>query len=156
MVHRGFDTTSSTAKTTNISECITNDKNLTYRFFRLFSSDMCILMFSACFKQFTWIFRTIFAILFFSSALFANPWVMFSDGRDTYIYNQKSGDIYVRFRKGGKNYEDVFVKMPQGQDPSAELSFPVLPSPNGSESDQAKLIQRAQELKNSLYSQPLE
>lgn len=41
-------------------------------------------------------------------------WVMFNDGKDTYIYNNVSGDIYVRYNKGGKNYEDVFVKMPSG------------------------------------------
>ncbi len=41
-------------------------------------------------------------------------WQMFSDGKDTYIYNTQSGDIYIRYKKGGKNYEDVFVKMPAG------------------------------------------
>ena len=41
-------------------------------------------------------------------------WVMFNDGEDTYIYNNVSGDIYIRHKKGGNNYEDVFVKMPSG------------------------------------------
>lgn len=54
--------------------------------------------------------------------LFATPafaeWQMFSDGVDTYLFNTQSGDVYVRFRKGGKNYEDVFVKMPAGVRPT--------------------------------------
>lgn len=41
-------------------------------------------------------------------------WVMFSDGDDTYIYNNVNGDIYIKYKKGGKNYEDIFVKMPSG------------------------------------------
>lgn len=39
---------------------------------------------------------------------------MFSDGDDTYIYNNVSGDIYIRYKNGGKNYEDNFIKMPSG------------------------------------------
>ncbi len=41
-------------------------------------------------------------------------WMMFSDGTDTYLYNTQNGDVYVRYKKGGKNYEDMFVKMPAG------------------------------------------
>ena len=37
-------------------------------------------------------------------------WVMFSDGRDTYIYNNQSGEIFIRHHVGKQNYEDVFVK----------------------------------------------
>lgn len=45
-------------------------------------------------------------------------WQMFSDGKDTYIYNTESGDVYIRHRKDGKNYEDTFVKMPAGVIPA--------------------------------------
>lgn len=41
-------------------------------------------------------------------------WVMFNDGIDTYIYNNLNGDIFVRHRGGGENYEDKFIKMPAG------------------------------------------
>lgn len=46
-------------------------------------------------------------------------WLMFSDSKDTYIYNVQTGEIYIRYKKGGKNYEDVFVKMQQGIHPKA-------------------------------------
>lgn len=45
-------------------------------------------------------------------------WVMFSDGIDTYIYNNQSGEIFVRHHLGKQNYEDVFVKMPRGAFPN--------------------------------------
>lgn len=45
-------------------------------------------------------------------------WEMFSDGKDTYLYNTQSGDVYIRYNRGGKNYEDIFVKMPAGTLPS--------------------------------------
>ena len=41
-------------------------------------------------------------------------WVMFADSTDTYIYNVQTGEIYIRHKKGGKNYKDVFVKMQRG------------------------------------------
>lgn len=41
-------------------------------------------------------------------------WVMFNDGQDTYIYNNLNGDIFIRHRGGGENYEDRFIKMPAG------------------------------------------
>ncbi|MGX3010251.1 hypothetical protein ACWIUD_01630 [Helicobacter sp. 23-1044] len=44
-------------------------------------------------------------------------WVMFNDGEDTYIYNNISGDIFIRHRGEGKNYEDKFIKMPAGEIP---------------------------------------
>lgn len=53
-------------------------------------------------------------IIVFSSVPIFGQWQMFSDKEDTYIYNTVTGEIYVRFKKKGKNYEDVFVKMPQG------------------------------------------
>ena len=62
--------------------------------------------------------------IFLLMMLFATPafaeWQMFSDGVDTYLFNTQSGDVYVRFRKGGKNYEDVFVKMPAGVRPTSQ------------------------------------
>lgn len=45
-------------------------------------------------------------------------WVMFADSKDTYIYNTQTGEIYIRYKKNKKNYEDVFVKMPIGQNPN--------------------------------------
>ena len=57
--------------------------------------------------------RVLFILLIIFSDLFSS-WVMFSDGVDTYIYNNVSGDIYIRHRKDGKNYEDTFIKMPSG------------------------------------------
>lgn len=39
---------------------------------------------------------------------------MFNDGTDTYIYNNLNGDIFIRHREGGENYEDRFIKMPAG------------------------------------------
>lgn len=65
-------------------------------------------------------------ILAFSFALFPlfAEWIMFSDSKDTYIYNNISGDIYIRHNKGGNNYEDNFIKMPSGIIPNAT------PSPN--------------------------
>ncbi|RDU64809.1 hypothetical protein [Helicobacter sp. MIT 14-3879] len=56
-------------------------------------------------------------LLLIGCLLFCNlfgAWVMFNDGEDTYIYNNISGDIYIRHKKGGNNYEDQFIKMPSG------------------------------------------
>lgn len=50
------------------------------------------------------------------SPMFAD-WVMFADKSDTYIYNDQTGEIYIRYKKGGKNYQDVFVKMSHGLQP---------------------------------------
>ena len=50
------------------------------------------------------------------SPLFAE-WVMFADKSDTYLYNNQTGEVYIRYKKGGKNYNDVFVKMPHGLQP---------------------------------------
>ncbi|PAF41521.1 hypothetical protein [Helicobacter sp. 11S02596-1] len=47
-------------------------------------------------------------------------WQMFSDKTDTYIYNTLTGEIYIRYKKNGKNYEDVFVKMPKGVIPTGQ------------------------------------
>ncbi len=53
------------------------------------------------------------AICIFVSNLFG-AWVMFNDGTDTYIYNNLNGDIFIRHKEGGENYEDRFIKMPAG------------------------------------------
>lgn len=53
------------------------------------------------------------AICIVVSNLFG-AWVMFNDGTDTYIYNNLNGDIFIRHREGGENYEDRFIKMPAG------------------------------------------
>lgn len=41
-------------------------------------------------------------------------WVMFSDSTDTYLYNNQTGEIYIRHKQGGVNYKDIFVRMPNG------------------------------------------
>ncbi len=55
-------------------------------------------------------FLAIFVVI---SNLFG-AWVMFNDGTDTYIYNNLNGDIFIRHKEGGENYEDRFIKMPAG------------------------------------------
>ena len=55
----------------------------------------------------------IWAICILISNLFG-AWVMFNDGADTYIYNNLNGDIFIRHRGDGENYEDRFIKMPAG------------------------------------------
>lgn len=57
--------------------------------------------------------QKILAICLLCSSLFG-AWVMFNDGEDTYIYNNLNGDIFIRHRSGGENYEDKFIKMPAG------------------------------------------
>lgn len=58
----------------------------------------------------------ILAICIFVSNLFG-AWVMFNDGTDTYIYNNLNGDIFIRHKGNGENYEDRFIKMPAGEIP---------------------------------------
>ncbi|MDE5602310.1 MAG: hypothetical protein K2I71_00075 [Helicobacter sp.] len=55
--------------------------------------------------------KKLLAIFSTITLLNAQPWVMFSDLDDTYLYDQASGQVYIRIKKGGKNYEDTFVKM---------------------------------------------
>ncbi|MDD7567924.1 MAG: hypothetical protein PUJ79_05925 [Helicobacter sp.] len=45
-------------------------------------------------------------------------WIMFSDSKDTYIYNNQSGEVFIRYKMGEQNYKDVFVKMPRGMLPN--------------------------------------
>lgn len=42
---------------------------------------------------------------------------MFADLKDTYLYNTQTGEVYIRYKKKGKNYQDVFVKMSKGMMP---------------------------------------
>ncbi|RDU57335.1 hypothetical protein CQA42_05175 [Helicobacter sp. MIT 99-5507] len=65
--------------------------------------------------------RVLILFLLFCNYINA-AWVMFYDGEDTYIYNNVSGDIYIRHKKGGKNYEDVFIKMPSGVIPNNNIN----------------------------------
>lgn len=105
----------------------------------------------------------VFVLFGLGSLLGANPWVMFSDSTDTYIYNQITGEIYVRFRKGGRNYEDLFVKMPQGVNPetkSAAGSTSSKAELSGAFQGQGKevegLLRKAQEIRGQAYSTGME
>ena len=77
-----------------------------------------------------------FVLLGISPAL--ADWQMFSDGVDTYLFNTQNGDVYVRFRKGGKNYEDVFVKMPAGVRPQSKSSKQPNPQPKSTPQNPAQ------------------
>lgn len=85
-------------------------------------------------------------------------WEMFSDGKDTYLYNTQSGDVYIRYNRGGKNYEDIFVKMPAGtlpsqlspaQAPSTKRAGPSTTPPTApqapSNDESAKLLEQQQQ-----------
>lgn len=94
-------------------------------------------------------------VVFIGSCL--ADWKMFSDGIDTYIYNDKSGEIYIRHKLGKQNYEDVFVKMPHGTQPS-ELKGKKEPNqntqtkvPNNIDQERYKLeaLKKSQEALNS-------
>lgn len=82
----------------------------------------------------------------------AQPWVMFSDGEDTYLYDQASGNVYIRIKKGGKNYEDTFVKM--GVVDSINAMQKAAQNPqniiNSDLEEQQKLLQQAKELQRSI------
>ena len=79
-------------------------------------------------------------------------WIMFADKRDTYLYNNQTGEVYIRYKKGDKNYEDVFVKMPHGISPEEIKSTPKIPSSNPNKNDQEDLkikkMKKTQELMN--------
>lgn len=70
-------------------------------------------------------------VLLMCGSLWAGDWVMFSDGKDTYIYSNATGEIYIRHHMGKNNYEDVFVKMPRGTHPNElkgeSKNLPVVP-----------------------------
>lgn len=59
------------------------------------------------------VFRLCLCALLAQSVAFCE-WIMFSDSKDTYIYNNQSGEIFIRHKMGGENYEDLFVRMPRG------------------------------------------
>ncbi|RAX54870.1 hypothetical protein CCY99_01615 [Helicobacter sp. 16-1353] len=89
-------------------------------------------------------------------------WVMFSDGEDTYIYNNTNGDIYIRYRKNGKNYEDVFVKMPSGVIPKNldsninKKEFNGYNYENNSNPSNDDLLNKLQDIQNSTLNKVLE
>lgn len=51
---------------------------------------------------------------------------MFADNSDTYLYNNQTGEVYIRYKQGGLNYKDVFVRMPNGVIPDG-AGMPSLP-----------------------------
>ena len=53
-------------------------------------------------------------------------WVMFNDSTDTYLYNNQTGEVYIRYKQGGLNYKDFFVRMPNGVIPD-NIQAPSLP-----------------------------
>ncbi|MCE3036403.1 hypothetical protein LW135_00960 [Helicobacter sp. faydin-H20] len=57
--------------------------------------------------------RVFVGLIFCFAAAFCE-WHMFADKEETYLYNTTTGEVYVKHKKGGKNYQDVFVKMPKG------------------------------------------
>lgn len=89
----------------------------------------------------------------------AQPWVMFNDMDDTYLYDQASGQVYIRVKKGGKNYEDTFVKMGIQDSIKAQKSQKPQPKQTKNEEsatsatndeEQKKLLRQAQELQRSI------
>ena len=101
----------------------------------------------------------IFCILLMAGSLDAQPWIMFNDMDDTYLYDQASGQVYIRVKKGGKNYEDTFVKMGvidnlQNNSPKASLNAESIQDKNAKEAseDQRELLKKAQELQRSIQN----
>lgn len=87
-------------------------------------------------KFFCKIFCGVFAVVLLGISPALADWQMFSDGVDTYLFNTQNGDVYVRFRKGGKNYEDVFVKMPAGVRPQSKSTKQPSPQPKSPSTQQ--------------------
>ncbi len=108
----------------------------------------------------------IILILLMAYGLKAQPWVMFNDLDDTYLYDQASGQVYIRVKKGGKNYEDTFVKMgivdksPTQTSPSSQINpqvslqtkTPESPKNSDSKKEQQELLKKAQEIQRSLQN----
>ena len=100
----------------------------------------------------------IFLILLMAYSLKAQPWVMFNDLDDTYLYDQASGQVYIRVKKGGKNYEDTFVKMgvqdsikaQKSSKPQQSQPKPQVEKSTTTDEEQKKLLQQAQELQRSI------
>lgn len=97
-------------------------------------------------------FKLIFTFIIFAPIIFAQPWVMFSDMDDTYLYDQASGQVYIRVKKGGKNYEDSFVKMgvirKDSTKPITQTKTPQVKAEDKNE--QQELLKKAQELQKSI------
>lgn len=94
--------------------------------------------------------KIFFLFLFLLSPLFSQ-WQMFSDKSDTYLYNTLTGEVYIRYKKNGKNYEDVFVKMPKGVIPKNSDFEPEISSTmSGAEKKDSKMeaIKKAQDIMN--------
>lgn len=99
--------------------------------------------------------KKILSLSCFTSLCFAQ-WVMFADPKDTYLYNTQTGEVYIRYKKKGKNYQDVFVKMPRGMS-SQEVELMDTKSADKSEADalldlQRKSLQKSQEMMNEALS----
>ncbi|MBX7491059.1 hypothetical protein K4G58_08300 [Helicobacter sp. Faydin-H64] len=83
---------------------------------------------------------------------------MFSDMDDTYLYDQASGQVYIRIKKGGKNYEDTFVKMGLQDSIKDKSKTQAQNVPQNTQkttttkelSEQQKLLQQAQELQRNI------
>lgn len=79
---------------------------------------------------------------------------MFADSKDTYLYNTQTGEVYIRYQKKGKNYQDVFVKMPKGMTPQ-EIENPSEPQNNAGKTKNDSLrdskmqsLKKSQEMMN--------
>lgn len=93
-------------------------------------------------------------------------WLMFTDGVDTYIYSERTGEIFIRTSMGGKNYEDRFVKMPRGVLPeeikNQENRLKLAPASSGAsssknpEEDTRALQQKALEATQKMYENVLQ
>ncbi|MDU7693563.1 MAG: hypothetical protein E7K04_04910 [Helicobacter sp.] len=56
--------------------------------------------------------KKLFLIIFASFSLIFADWQMFSDKDNTFLYNTKTGEVYIK--KMRKNGEFAFVKMDRG------------------------------------------
>ncbi|TLE16063.1 hypothetical protein LS72_004895 [Helicobacter apodemus] len=92
--------------------------------------------------------KNLLIIFFTITLLSAQPWVMFNDLDDTYLYDQASGQVYIRIKKGGKNYEDTFVKMGI-IDNNNSIKSPQQPTQNTTK-EQKELLKKAQEAQRSI------
>ena len=106
-------------------------------------------------KFFCKIFYVGFAVVLLGISPALADWQMFSDGVDTYLFNTQNGDVYVRFRKGGKNYEDVFVKMPAGVRPQSKSTKQPNPQPKSTPQNPNNEITQAQRLEAIKKSQEI-
>lgn len=106
-------------------------------------------------KFFCKIFYGVFAVVLLGISPALADWQMFSDGVDTYLFNTQNGDVYVRFRKGGKNYEDVFVKMPAGVRPQSKSTKQPSPQPKSTTQNPNNEITQAQRLEAIKKSQEI-